>query len=1040
MSFKSIKKKRKILAILLGCTGFMTGFSLDAIANDNETSVQSINQEKLTIKGTVSDSNGETIIGASIHEKGTTTGTITDIDGNFSLTAAAGSVIVISYIGYTTQEIVAEAGKTYRIVLQEDTEMLDEVVVIGYGSVQRKNFTGSVSRVEVADSPLSLMPTTSPLDALRGTTTGVNVSQQQGAGQNPSILIRGQKSVKGGTDPMIVLDGVIYMGAMRDIDPATIESISILKDATTAAAYGSRAANGVVMITTKKGKLGKPIVTFNASVGFSNMANKPDVLSPENYIRKMNRLNNKAEDDPDPTTWMTDFEKENYRNGITTDWLDYVSQTGVMQNYTATVSGATEKISYFLSASHSDQQGVLIGDDYDRQAITARLQADITSWLQIGGQTNVSYNDYSGVTNYNIYQAIRLSPYGRTTRPNGEIEKYPRQEGIYMTNPLWNIKSGTVDDHDTFSTYLVKGHALVKCPWINGLSYRFNGSYANEYVERDYFTHEGYFVPEGDSEDRYSSSTIAGYLSRANGYSARTKNTSWVMDHIVNFNRQFDQHFVDLTYVYTRDSKVYDYRRMDGENFAALGNTELGANGLVYATTHKISNIDRNKHNNIGYLGRISYNYADKYHFNASIRRDGSSVFGKDNKWGTFPSVGVAWTLSEETFMSNIESLDNLKLKVSWGKNGNQSISPYATLSGIALGQKGGYSYPFGNTSTVSWGQRNSSLGNTTLGWEETEAISYGFELAALKNRVRLDFDGYFSKTTDQIFDRVIPVMANGITSMKETMGRVDNWGIEIALNTTNIRNKDFEWNSNLTFYMNRNKLKELYGDGKDDIANSLFLGKSLGAIYGLKPIGIVQEDDTDYMAANGAVPGDIKFANIDGDEKGEITNDDRTILGYRKENFRMGFSNTLRYKDFELYALFTGIFGGNGYNREVNIYAYRTMSDVIVDNNFDHGWWTPENKSNKYPRINYTDGRYIPTQNKAFVRLQDLSLSYTFRQPWVKKIGMSNLKVYAAAKNLFTLTGWTGGDPEIAQTLGSGYDYGYPLATTYSFGVNVSF
>ena len=269
-------------------------------------------------------------------------------------------------------------------------------------------------------------------------------------------------------------------------------------------------------------------------------------------------------------------------------------------------------------------------------------------------------------------------------------------------------------------------------------------------------------------------------------------------------------------------------------------------------------------------------------------------------------------------------------------------------------------------------------------------------------------------------------------------MGRVDNWGIEFNLNTINIENKDWSWTSNLNFYLNRNKLKELYGDGKDDVSNWLFLNKSLGAIYGYKNIGIVQEEDTEYMEANGAQAGDVKFADIDGD--GKITADDRTILGYSKENFRMGFANTVSYKGFQLYAMFTGVFGGNGYGKATNLYAYRTLSDVNFDNNLNHGWWTAENRSNEYPRINYTDGRYNPLQDYTFVRLSDLSLSYTFDQPWVKKAKLSNIRVYFAAKNLFTITSWKGGDPEIRQTVGTGYSYGYPLARTYSLGLNLTF
>lgn len=1041
MKENSFKRNRKALTALLLCTGFIASQPLGVMAEETASSVQIAQQQKQSVSGIIKDAAGEPIIGASVLEKGTTNGTITDFDGKFALSVTPGATLVVSYIGYQTQEMKAVSGKTMDIQLKEDTEMLDEVVVVGYGTQKRKNFTGSVSTVKAEDSPLALMPTSNAMDILRGTATGITVSQQQGAGQAPSMLVRGQKSIKStSTNPLIVMDGVIYMGSFRDIDPATIESMSVLKDATSLAAYGSQAANGVIMITTRKGKLGKPVINLNASLAISDPIGKPDLLSPEDYVRKVNLSQGLAED-ADPT-WMKDFEYQNWKDGRTTDWMDLITRTGVMQNYSASISGATEKMNYFVSASYTDQEGITIGDDYSRVALNARLQTDITDWLQVGGQMNYVTNDYSGVTlgGGDIYWATRLSPYGKAYRENGGLNKFPREEGMYMINPLWKVGSNTIDDHDTYATTNMKGHLLIKCPWIEGLTFRMNGAYSIENIERDYFTHEGNYIKEGAREEDYLPSAVSKLLSQANGSMERKKYTSWVWDNILNWNHQFGKHFLDLTYVYTRDSKSYAYHKMTGSDFSSLGNTELSYNGLTYAAVQKITNIDKWTHNNIGYLGRISYNYDDTYHLSVSLRRDGSSVFGAENKWGYFPAVGAAWTASNESFIKDIKAISYLKFKASWGKNGNQSLDPYKTLSKIALGQKGGYSIPFGSPSVLHWAQRVSEIGNPDLGWEETSSFNYGFELGLLDERLHVDFDGYFSQTTNQIFDRTIPVMANGLKSMKATMGQIDNWGIEVNLSSVNIRNKDFEWKSGLTFYLNRNKLSELYGDGKDDINNKLFIGKSLGAIYGYKDIGIVQESDTEYMAANGAKPGDVKFANTDGSEDGKITADDRTILGYEKENFRMSFSNTLRYKDFELYALFTGVFGGNGYGRKVNLYAYRTTSDSPWDNNLNHGWWTAENQSNEYPSVTYTDGKYTPVQGYGFVRLQDLSLSYTFRQPWVSKMGISNLKVYAAAKNVFTVTGWEGGDPEIQQTVGTGYDYGYPLSRTFSFGVNLSF
>lgn len=1013
------------------------------------------------VTGIITDEKGEPIIGAGVRIKGAAQGAITDMDGKFSLKAPAGSLLTVSYIGFAPKEVAATPGKTMNIQLQENAKKLDEVVVVGYGTQKMKDFTGSVTTLKIENSPVALTPTTNAMSMLRGTTPGITVSQEQGAGQVPSMQVRGQKSLNSTTgNPLLVVDGVIFMGEFRDIDPSNIASMSLLKDATSLAAYGSQAANGVLMITTKKGKLGKPVVSFNASVAIANAIGKPDLLSPEDYVKKGNLLHGLAED-AEPT-WMKDNELANYKAGKTTDWVDFMTHTGLTQNYNVAVSGASEKLNYYMSGTYTNQKGVVIGDDYYRTALNTRLQSDVTSWLQFGGMMNYVFNNYSGPTNYNLYTATRLTPFGDAYRADGQLNRYPRGEGMSQENPLWGVKSGTIDDHDTYSTVNMTGHVLIKCPWIKGLSFRMNGTYSIENIERDYFTHEGYYMPENATDADYTADGRIKHLAQANGYSARTKNTYWVWDNILNYNHQFGKHYLDITYVYTRDSKSYAYRNFTGSDFSALGNSELGFDGLTYAAVQKITNIDKWTHNDVGYLGRVTYNFNDTYHFNASIRRDGSSVFGADNKWGWFPAVGAAWTMSNEGFMQKQKLINFWKWKVSWGINGNQTLNPYQTLSQLALGQKGGYSIPFGYPSVLHWAQRISSVGNADLGWEQTASVNYGIEVGMLNDRIHLNVDAYNSKTTHQIFNRTIPVMTNGLTSMKATMGRIDNWGIEINLSTVNIKSKDWSWTSALTYYLNRNKLVELYGDGKDDITNSLFLGKSLGAIYGYKDNGIVQaaydqngqpiydiqadgtkklrvsDADKAYAEANGAVPGDVKFVDNDGD--GKITANDRQILGYTKENFRMSFANTVTWKNFELYLMFTGVFGGNGYGKSVNLYAYRTASDNPVDNNLNHGWWTAENRSNEYPSATYSDGKYTPVQGYGFVRLQNLNLSYSFKQPWVKKLGFTNLRAYMTATNVFTITGWKGGDPEVKQTIGTGYSYGYPLSRTFSFGINASF
>ncbi|MDR3219008.1 MAG: SusC/RagA family TonB-linked outer membrane protein [Dysgonamonadaceae bacterium] len=986
-------------------------------------------QAQKKVSGTVVDANSEPIIGANVVEKGTTNRDITEVDGNFSLNVSQGATLVISYIGYLTQEIVVENRTELQITLQEDLLALDEMVVIGYGTVERKNFTGSVSTVNVANSSVSLSPRTNVMDALRGTVTGATISRETSTGSSPSIEIHGQKSINSSsTNPLIVLDGVIFSGSMNDIDPSTVESISLLKDATSLAAYGSQAANGVVMITTKKGKLGKPVISFDGSVAFSEKTLTPKLIRPDVFVENYNLKRG-----GDPQSWMLARNYEKYLRGEVTDWWDYSTRTGVIQDYSVSVSGATEKINYYTSISHTDQKGIVIGDRFSRESLTARMQNDITDWLQVGTQVNYNYQNWDGLS----ASSDGASPYADPYRPDGKsLEKVIADVGFSGENPIWKCKVG-IDDYDRSSSLLLKGHALIKAPRITGLTYRFNASYMEKNEKHYQFHHPINLITASEGEERYSDVEVAKLLPQAYGDNQIITRTNYVLDNILNYTANINRHFVDLTAVYTRSEYVKDSRTLKGNDFSAIGNTLLGYNGLAYAANQTLS-IENTKEADIGYLGRVSYNFDGKYHITASIRRDGSSVFGDDTKWGIFPAAGVAWTVDREEFMKNIKQINELKLKISWGKNGNQSLNSYETLSKISLGQSGGHGYLFDNTSTTNWGQYVSAIGNPMLGWETTTAVNAGLNIGLWSNRIRFALDTYKSQTTDQIFNRVIPVMSNGFTSTRATMGQVDNFGIEFTLNTLNIKQQNFEWSSMLNFYLNRNKLVDLYGDGKDDLVNALFIGKSLGAIYGYKVIGMVQEEDTEYIKANTSVPGNPKFANVDGSEDGKITADDRTILGYRKENFRMNMSHTLVYGNWELYALFNGVFSGGGYGMDANAEAY-TNAPGFVDQ--DIVWWTPENRSDIYPRINFTGGNFTPVMSYGFVRLQDLNLSYTFRQQKIKDLGIERLRIYLSGKNLFTVTDWIGGDPENRQKQSATLRITtFPLQQTLAFGMNISF
>lgn len=1005
----------------------------------------SLQQAKREIKGKILDTNKEPIIGANVVEKGTTNGTITDLDGNFVLTISENSRLMVSYIGFSNQEVFVGNESNITIELREDLQALDEVIVIGYGTTKRKDFTGSVSSVRLEDSPVALSPNLNALEAIKGNVSGLDIGSTNKAGGQPSMQMRGQKSISGSNDPLIVVDGIIFLGNISDISPNDIASFDILKDATSAAAYGSRSANGVIIITTKKGKSAKPVINLNASGSMQSWMNRPKLMNGEQWLESVMARNNSTD-----LSWLKPQEAANKDAGREIDWLDESTRTGWVQDYQLSVSGAGEKMNYYLSAAYSDNKGVIIGDDYNRISVLGKINTDITNWLQIGVDAAYTKSDYSGI-GANIYQATVMSPYGVMYRDEEKklLERYPyTQSGI---NPLWGVSDGSRDNDDIRDNFRLNAYAVVKLPWLPGLSYRLNysGNLSKEY--RTNFYYESYYVKEGayDDETRYSPTAYQNLLTNANGNIDNRTISSWVVDNILNYTKTFGKHSIDITAVATRDQRKYKRENVTGNNFSANGNTTLGIDGLHKATVQKVL-LEGDIRSNIGYLGRASYSFDDKYFFTGSIRRDGASVFGANQKWGNFVAFGAAWRVTQEKFMENIDCLNNLKLKLSWGKNGNQGLDPYGTLSTINNAAAADARYQFGNSSNILYGMTPGALGNAGLGWESTESWNMGFESSWLKNRLFLDVDVYLSKTTDQIFERNIPVMT-GFDKIKSSMGQIDNKGVEITLRSVNVENPDLTWITGLTFWLNRNKLAHLYGedldgDGKedDDISNSRFIGKPLGAIYGYVQDGIVQESDIEYIEKNGVQPGVPKYKDIDGD--GMITADDRDILGYQSPNFKLNMSNTVSYKNFDLYVMFTGTFGGGGYFLKENAEAYMTNGSGLFNSNSIYiPWWTPENKSNTYPSATFAGdgGRFKGLQNRGFVRLQDVTLSYTFKAPWVKKLNIQNLRVFATAKNLFTITNWEGDDPEVGTKVranDSDITKVYPVLTSFSLGANISF
>lgn len=1005
----------------------------------------SVTAQSFSVKGKVLDWEGVPIPGATVIQKGTTNGTITNLEGIFDIQLkTTDDVLLISFVGMQSKEVVVGNQTELTITLESDVIGLDEVVAIGYGTTTKKDLTGSVASVRVDNTPLVNLPNLGALQVLQGTTSGVNIGAVTSAGGTPGLMIRGQNSITGNNSPLIVLDGMIFTGSWNEINPNDISSMDVLKDASAAAIYGSRSANGVIIITTKRGKSGKPVINFNSYLGIQNWTRVPDMRKGEDFLEwRRDNLALTGVEDLSVENILGPRELEAYNAGHQMDWMEEVTQFAPIQNYQASISGATEKVNYYVSGTYVDQRGILDNDNFTKASITAKLENTIADWLSYGIDMNYTENDYSGIAP-EMYMATWYTPYSYKWVEGYEdkvLQRYPTTSFLY--NPYTGFYTDDLDKGWSFSG---KGFVNVKVPFIAGLNYRLNFSKRKGVGRRAQFTHEMAYANTWKPEDIENPTK---FLNSTNGYNQTSTSNRWIMDNLLTYKKSFGKHNIDLLAGYTRDQYLGEVVRFAASDFSKLGTSVLGYNGLNLADPEKKSGTTSvSEYSNIGYIARANYSYNNKYHVTASFRRDGYSAFGEGSKFGNFPGASVAWTISEEDFIKdNIPALDYLKLRASYGENGNQGISPYATTAGVAFGTtifgetSFNYSYP-------------SSLANKELSWETTTAMNLGLNFSILGGRLSGDIDVYKSKTTDQLLTRNLPIMT-GYGSVKTNIGQVNNKGFELSLNSINVDSSNaFKWQSGLRFWLNRNKLVSLYGldadgDGVEDndIGSNWFIGESLGVIYNYTTDGIVQAEDTEYIETYGAKPGDVKFVDINGkDENGNLTGkpdgkinaDDRSIIGNSNPNFRMNISNTLSYKNFELYMDVAIVAGGgkNNYYMAGNERAYLGLIP-ITGNWLNQDYWTEDNPSNTIPRPDYSNSlNYGFYQSRAFGRLQNVSLSYTFNNEITEKLKVDNLKVFVSGKNLLTITDWVGLDPENAGQIGSSS----PVIRTFTMGINLSF
>lgn len=1024
MKSDSFRNNRKALAALLLCTGFIAGHPLMMRAESNEQSLHTVQQQQIKVNGTVSDVMGP-VIGASVVEKGNpSNGTITDVDGNFSFSVKSGATLVISFIGYKTQEVQTVAGKNINVTLQDDTEMLDEVVVVGYGVQKKSDLTGAVVRADL--TTLKNSPNINLVNSLKGTVAGLNIGVVTSADDSPEFSIRGRNSLSGSTSPLIVLDGIVYRGNINDINPADIESVDILKDASSAAIYGSQAANGVMLITTKSVKeMSKPIIEYNGTFTFQKLMNsdmKP--LNRNEYLAQIEHadlINSRIGPDflqknPDwsPTSVFTlNSVADGYANGTDTDWWGLLTEdVPYIQSHNLSLRGKSELSNYYLSFGFLDQKNLIKNDTYKRYSIRANVDSKVTSWLKVGTQAFFSYNDMSGsAPNY-----ARISRLSALTSPYDENGDLIRNLDIGLENPLSEILR-----EDTDLRYNLTGnfYAEINFPFIKGLSYRAN------------YSHNLTFYKEFGFNEVENSLQGQGWKNNSSEY-------AWTMDNILTYKRTFGKHDINATLVYGVEKRGYEKTDATANYFQ---NPTLGYDYLQ-AGQSDLNQIKTGawEERSLYMMGRLGYTFNNRYIINATLRRDGFSGFGTNNKFAFFPSAAVAWRISEETFFkNNVKWVDNLKFRVSYGANGNRTAGRYATLASMTSGN--GYIYGTGTPELV---MGVNAMPNQNLKWETTKSLNIGFDFSVLSGRLSGSYETYISNTHNLLYSINIPAI-NGSTSVTSNIGKLRNKGHEFTITGVPVRKKDFEWTATVTFSLNRNKVVSIFGldadgDGKEDdlIDSKIFMNKPYGVVYDYNIIGMWQiEDYNAGIIPNGYTFGTYKLEDMDGDGNYSAAND-RKILGYTDPSYRFNIQNTFTYKGIELRFVINSIQGGSKYyygQPLKGIYTGSQIKNYSFFNNFDY--WLPENPNAKYQQLGWSGSiNTSPYVQRNFIRLQELTLAYNFPIPLLKKVGISRARVFFSANNLFTITDWDGWDPEA----GIGVTGSNAPMKHFTFGLNYEF
>ena len=959
-----------------------------------------ISQQSQKVTGVVVDSKGEPVIGATVKQLGASTGAITDLDGKFSLNLSAKSSLEISYVGYVTQKVEVIPGQSITITLQEDNNLVDEVVVVGYGSVKRSDLTGSVSSLDAAS--LTSASQTNAIDAMQGRISGVNITRNAARpGGSYNIVIRGKSSINNSNEPLWVIDGIPTSSNANDLNPDDIEKIDVLKDASATAIYGSRGANGVIIVTTKHGKEGRFSISYDGYYGARKATNLPDMMNGDEYVKFRTALfeaQGRSTDRSNAEFFTTD-EWERIDHHEYTDWIDLVLRTGQQYSNTITASGGDQNGTFAVGIGQLHEEGTVKDQDYNRYNLHLNVNRKFYKYWEMGGSLYFTYSKQNLGSYETLRSAYRLPPMTSPYDSDGNLVYHPyRQDSC--TNPL--LESTDDGEHRQNKRYRVFGNVYLQWKPIEALTLK--TSFSPQYL----YTRDGVYIGKNA---KGSTGTNAG----TNAEYAQQTYWSYVWDNQVTYDKLLDKHHLNVSFVQSIQMEQWENSDQKAKNFSFNSLWyNMGAAGLANQTA---SSTGFQKRTLSSFLARVQYGYNDRYLLTVSGRYDGSSRLAKGNKWSFFPSAALAWRITEEDFMKAAPVVSNLKLRLSYGVTGNDAVSIYGTQSGVSA-----KNYDFGGN-VVSAYYKN-GLATLATG----ESMDLGFA-------TRREDDCLYSilnKVTRYVPGRQIP-STTGWTSIWDNIGKVRNRGIEVSLNTVNFQGKDFGWETNITFTKNNNKIQELYNGKQDDVANAWFIGHPLDVSYDYKFIGIWQTDEADEAAKYRQTPGQVRVEDVD--NNGVINAKDKQILGQRSPKWIGSITNTWRYKDFDLSVY---IYTQQG----AQIKDYFMQSFMTYEGNYKQvnvNYRTPTNPSNDYPQPGnkgkYFDCmRYVST---SFVRVGAITVGWNIPKAWLEKIKVHSARLYFTTNNPFTFTNYKGFDPEWAAQNTWGTVTGY---TTYLVGAKVDF